>query len=169
MHVLKVLGITGIFGDILDMIGYREFPILWLTPIIAMQLFNQRLFPNRGRLLRALVALIGVTAIGVQGLQAQDIKFSELEKKITVDSSPVKSPGAAPSTYAPALEKVMPAVVTIFANKSIKLTSNPSKKILRPVVFVDIETNPAFEEGLVRVSGVVAGVDGNGLWHATGA
>jgi len=49
------------------------------------------------------------------------------------------------------------------ANKSIKLTENPNKKILRPVVFVTIDSNPAFEEGLVRVSGVVAGQEGNGF------
>lgn len=41
------------------------------------------------------------------------------------------------------------------ANKSLKLNFNPQKIILRPVVFVDIDTEPAFDEGFVRVSGIV--------------
>tara|TARA_R110000850_G_scaffold55160_6_gene130726 strand:- start:618 stop:2138 length:1521 start_codon:yes stop_codon:yes gene_type:complete len=91
-------------------------------------------------LLRSVVALTGVFTLGVQGLFADDIKFSDLEKKITVDRSPIKGVGPAPSSYAPALEKVMPAVVTIFANKSIKLTSarNPQQEELFRRMFPDI-------------------------------
>ncbi len=74
-------------------------------------------------LLRSVVVLAGVFALGLQGIQAETIKYSALEKKIKLDDTPVTSPGAAPSSYAPALEKVMPAVVTIFAEKSISLTS----------------------------------------------
>ncbi len=91
-------------------------------------------------LLRSVVVLAGVFALGLQGIQAETIKYSELEKKIKVDRSPVESAGAAPSSYAPALENVMPAVVTIFANKSIKLTNarNPMQEELFRRMFPDV-------------------------------
>lgn len=52
------------------------------------------------------------------------------------------------------------------ANKSLKLTANKKQIILRPVVFVDIDTEepveppvpPELKEGLVRISGVVSSV-----------
>jgi len=52
---------------------------------------------------------------------------------------------------------VVLVTLDVHANKSLKLTENPRKLILRPVVFVDIDSEPAFEEGLVRVSGLVGG------------
>jgi len=56
---------------------------------------------------------------------------------------------------------VVIVTLDIDANKSLKLTENPRKIILRPVVFVDIDSEPAFEGGLVRVSGVVAETAGD--------
>ncbi len=52
---------------------------------------------------------------------------------------------------------VVIVTLDIHANKSLKLSENPRKLILRPVVFVDIDSEPAFKEGLVRVSGLVGG------------
>jgi len=52
---------------------------------------------------------------------------------------------------------VVIVTLDVHANKSLKLTENPRKLILRPVVFIDIDSEPAFEEGLVRVSGLVRG------------
>jgi hypothetical protein len=49
------------------------------------------------------------------------------------------------------------------ANKSLKLNGNSKKIILRPVVFVDITTEDAFEEGFVRVSGLVDSVGDDGF------
>ena len=91
-------------------------------------------------LLRPVIVLAGVFALALQTSQAETIKYSELEKKIKVDRSPLESAGAAPSSYAPALEKVMPAVVTIFAKKSIKLTSarNPMQEELFRRMFPDV-------------------------------
>lgn len=91
-------------------------------------------------LLRPVIVLAGVFALALQASQAETIKYSELEKKIKVDRSPLESAGAAPSSYAPALEKVMPAVVTIFAKKSIKLTSarNPMQEELFRRMFPDV-------------------------------
>ena len=66
-------------------------------------------------------------------------------------------------SFAIAAGDVVLVTLDMHANKSLKLTENPRKIILRPVVFVKIESTPAFEEGLVRVSGVVAGLEGNGF------
>lgn len=91
-------------------------------------------------LFRRIIVLAGVFALALQTIQAETIKYSELEKKIKVDRSPLESAGAAPSSYAPALEKVMPAVVTIFAKKSITLTSarNPMQEELFRRMFPDV-------------------------------
>lgn len=91
-------------------------------------------------LFRRIIVLAGVFALALQASQAETIKYSELEKKIKVDRSPLESAGAAPSSYAPALEKVMPAVVTIFAKKSITLTSarNPMQEELFRRMFPDV-------------------------------
>ncbi len=94
-------------------------------------------------LFRRIIVLAGVFALALQTIQAETIKYSELEKKIKVDRSPLESAGAAPSSYAPALEKVMPAVVTIFAKKSITLTSarNPMQEELFRRMFPDVPDN----------------------------
>ncbi len=91
-------------------------------------------------LFRRIIVLAGVFALALQASQAETIKYSELEKKIKVDRSPLESAGAAPSSYAPALEKVMPAVVTIFAKKSITLTSarNPMQEELFRRMFPNV-------------------------------
>ena len=72
------------------------------------------------KLLFPTLALGGVLSLGVGVLPADEIKFSDLEKKIAVDKSPVASEGGLVTSYAPALKKVMPSVVTIFSSKSEK-------------------------------------------------
>ena len=48
-------------------------------------------------------------------------------------------------------------------HESLKLTETGSGKvIMRPVIFVDIDTEPGFKEGLVRVFGLVAAVASDG-------
>ncbi len=59
-----------------------------------------------------------LAATGWPGLRADEIKFADLEKKITIDKTPIGTEGAVAS-YAPALEKVMPAVVTVFSSKTV--------------------------------------------------
>ena len=63
--------------------------------------------------------------LGLNGL-AQDIEFDELSAKMKLDKTPLKSNGGAPVTYADALEKAMPAVVTVFSTKEVEIkTSSP--------------------------------------------
>jgi hypothetical protein len=48
-------------------------------------------------------------------------------------------------------------------NESLKLTETGNGRvIMRPVIFVDIDTEPGFKEGLVRVFGLVAAVASDG-------
>ncbi len=62
------------------------------------------------------LALGALAAAGWSGLHADEIKYADLEKKVVFDKTPIESPG---SSYAPALERVMPAVVTIFSSKTV--------------------------------------------------
>ena len=98
----------------------------------------------------AVAALTGFLSFGPQDIQAETIKYPELEEKLSIDRSPLKAAGAAPSSYAPALENVMPAVVTILANKSIQLTnsSNPMQEELFRRMFPNLPDNffERFEE-----------------------
>ncbi len=64
------------------------------------------------------LTLGALAAAGGSGLHADEIKYVDLEKKITVDRTPVASEASTVS-YAPALEKVMPSVVTIFSSKTV--------------------------------------------------
>jgi len=80
------------------------------------------------QLLPTIFALGAVAALGLQGAQAESPSYSDLEKRMSFDKSPIKSKEAAVASYAPALEKVMPAVVTIASSKSIEVDSARRKQ-----------------------------------------
>lgn len=83
---------------------------------------------KRKFLLHALTALLGAATFGLTPAHADAKKYQALQKKLIIDKDSTHSPGM--GSYAPALEKVMPAVVTIFASKSVKVerTSNPQQE-----------------------------------------
>jgi serine protease Do len=84
------------------------------------------------------LALGGFLALSVN-VFADEIKFADLEKKISVDKSPTAPEGGVVSSYAPALKKVMPAVVTIFSSKSVAdAARNPQQEELFRRMFPDI-------------------------------
>ena len=101
-------------------------------------------------------------------LRADELKYADLEKKISVDKNPVPAEGGVVSSYAPALSKVMPAVVTIFSSKSVAAKErNPQQEELFRRMFPDIpedfferqpEGGDQKEEGLG--SGVIISADG---------
>ena len=62
---------------------------------------------------------LGVSAFCAAGVLGQDIKFEDLNAKITFDKAPIQSNGPVPVSYADSLEKAMPAVVTVFSTKEI--------------------------------------------------
>jgi len=68
------------------------------------------------------------------------ITYSELEKKLHFDNTPVSAPAGAIASYAPALEKVMPCVVTVLSSKTIKasMKRNPQQEELFRRMFPDI-------------------------------
>jgi serine protease Do len=66
------------------------------------------------------LSLGGLLALSSGGAFADEIKFSDLEKKLSVEKGPITAETGAVSSYAPALKKVMPTVVTIFSSKTIK-------------------------------------------------
>lgn len=98
----------------------------------------------------SVIVLANVLSLGTFDVQADTIKYSELEEKLSIDRSPLKASGSAPLSYAPALENVMPAVVTILANKSIQLTNsrNPMQEELFRRMFPNLPDNffERFEE-----------------------
>jgi serine protease Do len=116
----------------------------------------------------ALILALGAVALaGPRPLSADEIKYADLEKKITIDKAPVPADAASVSSYAPALSKVMPAVVTIFSSKAVELTRNPQQEELFRRMFPDIpedffdreeEGGDRREEGLG--SGVIISSDG---------
>lgn len=83
------------------------------------------------------LALGGIFLLSVDAF-GDEIKFLDLEKKIAVDKTPIALEGGAVATYAPALKKVMPAVVTIFSSKSVATTRNPQQEELFRRMFPDI-------------------------------
>jgi serine protease Do len=93
------------------------------------------------RLVKSTALLLASGAVALAGprpLSADEIKFADLEKKITIDKAPVPAEAASVSSYAPALSKVMPAVVTIFSSKAVELTRNPQQEELFRRMFPDI-------------------------------
>lgn len=75
---------------------------------------------KRKFLLQALAAFVGAVTLGFTlAAQADTQKYQDLQKKLLIDKGETDAPGM--TSYAPALEKVMPAVVTIFATKSVKV------------------------------------------------
>ncbi|MEM7602224.1 MAG: trypsin-like peptidase domain-containing protein, partial [Verrucomicrobiota bacterium] len=75
---------------------------------------------KRKFLLQACAAFLGAMAFGfVPAVQADAKKYQNLKESLVIDKSEAESPGV--SSYAPALEQVMPAVVTIFASKSVRV------------------------------------------------
>jgi len=85
-----------------------------------------------------LLAFGAVALAGPRPLSADEIKYADLEKKITIDKTPVPADAASVSSYSPALGKVMPAVVTVFSSKAIELTRNPQQEELFRRMFPDI-------------------------------
>jgi len=122
------------------------------------------------RLVKAPALLLALGAVALAGprpLSADEIKYADLEKKITIDKGPVPADAASVSSYAPALAKVMPAVVTIFSSKAVELTRNPQQEELFRRMFPDIpedffdrqeKGDDRREEGLG--SGVIISSDG---------
>lgn len=118
---------------------------------------------------RKSVLLLGcVFALAIQGASADDVKFADLKDKLTIDKSAVKSENGSLSSYAPALDKVMPAVVTVFSSRSIEMQRDPQQEELFRKMFPDIpedffekrqeEGGDRQEEGLG--SGVIITDDG---------
>ncbi len=127
---------------------------------------NLQMKPNLSLL--TLLAISGSLMTGT--LRGDDITFADLEKKIVVDTTPVATEGGTVGSYAPALKKVMPGVVTIFASKKIVQTQtrNTQQEELFRRMFPDIPENffeeqengrrERNEEGLG--SGVIISADG---------
>lgn len=86
------------------------------------------------------ITLASVIAFSASGLHADEIKFSDLKEKITINKAPVSEvAGNAVATYAPALEKVMPAVVMITASKEVQRANrDPRQEELFRRMFPDI-------------------------------
>ncbi len=91
------------------------------------------------------LALSGLLVMGLNTVRADEMKFADLQKKLTVDKSPVSAEGGVVTTYAPALKKAMPAIVTIFASKKITQTRNTQQEELFRRMFPDVPEN-FFEE-----------------------
>ena len=113
------------------------------------------------------VLALGVATLSLHGefAGAQDISFRELENKLTFDRSPVKSVDGVIASYAPALERATPAVVTIVSktepDRRRHGQTDPREELLRRMF-------PGFEipdipgqEGLG--SGVIISPDGYAL------
>ncbi len=61
----------------------------------------------------------GALLASAHTLRADEIKYADLEQKITIDKTPIASEGGVVVSYAPALAKVMPAVVRIASSKTV--------------------------------------------------
>lgn len=68
-----------------------------------------------------LLAAAAVSMPLLTSIHGQEVKFEDLKKKLKIDSAaPPAEATAVVSSYADALEKVMPAVVTVYSTKEIK-------------------------------------------------
>jgi len=87
---------------------------------------------------KSLLLLGCVFVLAIQGASADDVKFADLKGNLTIDKSPVKTENGALSSYAPALEKVMPSVVTVFSSRSIEMKRDPQQEELFRKMFPDV-------------------------------
>ncbi len=112
---------------------------------------------------RFLALCVGLALLPVH---ADDLKYTDLEKKIVLDNSPIAAQGGAVASYSAALEKVMPAVVTVFSSRAVSSDRNPQQEELFRRMFPDIpedfferqQKEGGREEGLG--SGVIISEDG---------
>ena len=113
--------------------------------------------------------LAGLIVLAAVNLRADEIKYADLEKKLSMDKAPLDAAAVgAAASYAPALGKVMPAVVTVFSSKSVIQTRNTQQEELFRRMFPDIPDDfferqenggrERREEGLG--SGVIISADG---------
>jgi serine protease Do len=118
---------------------------------------------------RTLVLLaMGIFAASGALSQADEIKYADLEKKLNIDKNPEVAIAGVVSSYAPALEKVMPAVVTIFASKTVKVGRDATQEELfrrmfpnAPDDFLERQFENAPEEKQEGLgSGVIISADG---------
>ncbi len=102
-------------------------------------------------------------------VSSEEIPFSELEQKLVLDPAPTVTEDGATSTYAPALGKVMPTVVTVFSSKAVEARPRDQRQEdLFRRMFPDIpdeffERGPEGRGGRVEQglgSGVVITADG---------
>lgn len=90
----------------------------------------------------------GLLALSSGGVFGDEIKFSDLEKKLSVAKGPVTAEAGVVSSYAPALKKVMPTVVTIFSSKTVKAEPrNKQQEELFRRMFPDVPENYFDREG----------------------
>ncbi len=69
----------------------------------------------------AAACLVAVIGTSEEEQSKETISYDNLSKKLTVDKAPLKDSAPHASSYADALEKVMPAVVTIFSTKEVQV------------------------------------------------
>jgi len=93
------------------------------------------------------LALSGLLVMGLNSVRADEMKFADLQKKLMVDKTPVTPEGGVVTSYAPALKKAMPAIVTIFASKKITQTRNTQQEELFRRMFPDVPENFFEEQG----------------------
>lgn len=108
--------------------------------------------------------LLGAAALFSAWIKADEIPFAELEKKLSIDKSPAAPEAGAIDSYAPALAKVMPTVVTIFSSKEAEAQPrDPRQEELFRRMFPDIpeeffERGPNGEGPGQREQGLGSGV-----------
>lgn len=76
---------------------------------------------SQSRITLPALSLSAVVAMSCLASKGQDVKFEELKKSIAIENGPVKAAPGVVSTYADALEKAMPAVVTVFSSKQVEV------------------------------------------------
>jgi len=116
------------------------------------------------------LALLAMGIFSASGIlaQADEIKYADLEKKLNIDKNPEVPVAGVVTSYAPALEKVMPAVVTIFASKTVKVGRDATQEELfrrmfpnAPEDFLERQFENAPEEKQEGLgSGVIISADG---------
>ncbi len=93
------------------------------------------------------LALSGLLLMSFDSVLADEMKFTDLQKNLQIDKTPVAAEGGPVVSYAPALKKVMPAIVTIFASKKISQTRNTQQEELFRRMFPDVPENFFDEQG----------------------